>query len=230
MQTWTNSQPAAARAGSAGAVAGDAMADALETAELLDVDMDQLAGMSRARSGGPARRARVAASGSVRGACRMRLTVAGETPISAAICLPVQRWRRSATIRSTIVSAASACAADAAARSGPPGRPALRPRSARPTCAPSWRQTPTAVATAFGVCPLPAPAAPSPLDYAASDGHSCGRSSGPPRNPEASQLQLPRSGPDGQPIESSHLARKPRHRAARKRTSRNSRYHKIPCI
>jgi len=29
------------------AVAGDAMADALEAAELLDVDMDQLAGCSR---------------------------------------------------------------------------------------------------------------------------------------------------------------------------------------
>ena len=35
----------AADAGLAGAVAGDAVADALEAAELLDVDVDQLAGM-----------------------------------------------------------------------------------------------------------------------------------------------------------------------------------------
>jgi hypothetical protein len=29
---------------------------------------------------------------------RTRLTVAGDTPTVAAICLPVMRWRRSATI------------------------------------------------------------------------------------------------------------------------------------
>ena len=33
---------------------------------------------------------------------RIRLTVAGETPVCWAICWPVKRWRRSAMIRSTV--------------------------------------------------------------------------------------------------------------------------------
>ena len=45
MQTWTNSQPTPRLLALASAVAGDAMADAFEAAELLDVDVDQLAGM-----------------------------------------------------------------------------------------------------------------------------------------------------------------------------------------
>ena len=45
MQTWTNSQPTPRRVALTSAVAGDAVADALEAAELLDVDVDQLAGM-----------------------------------------------------------------------------------------------------------------------------------------------------------------------------------------
>ena len=79
----------------AGAIAGDAMADALEAAELLDVDVDQLAGMlalvAAHRLGGSRSLIRLRPS-----RLRMRLTVAGETPVSLAICLPVQRWRRSA--------------------------------------------------------------------------------------------------------------------------------------
>ena len=39
-----------------------------------------------------------------------------------------------------------------------------------------------------------------------SAGHSCERSSGPSGGSEDSQLQLPWSGPDGQPNESAHLA------------------------
>ena len=39
----------------AGALAGDAVADLLEAAELLDVEVDQLAGAGRARSVGSAR-------------------------------------------------------------------------------------------------------------------------------------------------------------------------------
>ena len=41
-QTWTNSQPAPRLLG--GTLAGDAVADLLEAADLLDVDVDQLAG------------------------------------------------------------------------------------------------------------------------------------------------------------------------------------------
>jgi hypothetical protein len=66
------------------AIPRDAVADAIEAAELLDVDVEQLAGM-RLR---PRR-------------FRMRLTVAGETPTSAAICWPVRRWRRKASTCST---------------------------------------------------------------------------------------------------------------------------------
>ncbi|NWH07054.1 MAG: HNH endonuclease, partial [Alphaproteobacteria bacterium] len=48
---------------------------------------------------------------------------------------------------------------------------------------------------------------------AASGGHSCGCPLGPPLDTEASQPQLPRSGPNGQPTESSHLVPKwPFHR------------------
>src|SRR5215217_7639788 len=49
MQTWTNSQPAAlafrARLALPPAVPGDAVADLVEATELLDVDVDELAGM-----------------------------------------------------------------------------------------------------------------------------------------------------------------------------------------
>ena len=70
------------------AVAGDAVADPIEPAELFDVDVDQFAGMlalvaahrlGRLQSREPVQPSRR----------RMRLTVAGETPTSAAICLPV---------------------------------------------------------------------------------------------------------------------------------------------
>ena len=47
MQTWTNSQPTPRAVALAGAVAGDAVADPVEAAELLDVDVDELAGCSR---------------------------------------------------------------------------------------------------------------------------------------------------------------------------------------
>ena len=41
MQTWTYSQPTPRLVALAGAVAGDAMADPIEAAELLDVDVDE---------------------------------------------------------------------------------------------------------------------------------------------------------------------------------------------
>ena len=72
------------------------MADPIEPAELLDVDVDHLAGMlalvAADRLGRLERRQPVTPS-----RLRMRLTVAGETPTSAAICLPVWRWRRKAS-------------------------------------------------------------------------------------------------------------------------------------
>jgi hypothetical protein len=68
---------------------------------------------------------------------RTRLTVAGDTPVAAAICLPVQRCRRSRSISSN---------------------------------GPRAEQTPTASATASGVCPL-ATCRTAVLDRAASDRH-----------------------------------------------------------
>jgi hypothetical protein len=71
------------------AIAGDAMSDLLETAEFLDVEVNQLGRMSvllRA-AGSPRPRDESLLRPSRR---KMRLTVAGDTPTSAAIC-PVQR-------------------------------------------------------------------------------------------------------------------------------------------
>ena len=82
MQTWTNSQPMPPDVVAlAGAVAGDAMADAVEAAELLDVDVDQLAGVlalvAADRLGRLERLMRLRPR-----RLRTRLTVAGETPTS----------------------------------------------------------------------------------------------------------------------------------------------------
>jgi hypothetical protein len=126
---------------------------------------------------------------------RTGLTVAGETPTCTAICLPVQRCRRSYSISST-----TPCGVGCRSRCG------RGDRSCKPTN-PSWRhrsthfrtvrgQTPAARGAAFGVCRSP-PAARAPLDQAASTGHSCGACSFGLRNTEASQSQRPLSGPDG---------------------------------
>jgi hypothetical protein len=61
---------------------------------------------------------------------RTRLTVAGETPVFAAICLPVQRWQRSRSISSTMawdVGCRSRCGRDE--RSCNPANPSRRYRS-----------------------------------------------------------------------------------------------------
>ena len=80
----------------AGIPPGDAMSHRADPAELLDVEVDKLAGvlaliaadrlgrLQRGHLFRPSRR-------------RMRLTVAGDIPISAAICLPVWRCRRNAS-------------------------------------------------------------------------------------------------------------------------------------
>src|SRR3954447_15071597 len=94
---------------------------------------------------------------------------------------------------------------DAAGSCDPSDPPALRGDSAPPT----YEQC-----AGIRLRPRQRPLAPVrylsdgqfALDHAASDGHSCGCSSGPPGFLKPRQLQLPRSRPDGQPIESSHLA------------------------
>src|SRR3954465_11479136 len=93
---------------------------------------------------------------------------------------------------------------DAAGSCDPSDPPALRGDSAPPT----YEQC-----AGIRLRPRQRPLAPVrylsdgqfALDHAASDGHSCGCSSGPPGFLKPRQLQLPRSRPDGQPIESSHL-------------------------
>ena len=136
---------------------------------------------------------------------RMRLTVAGETPASAAICLPVQRWRRSASTCSTIAGGVGLSQAM---------RPRGAIRQARPAPSASKRathlrtvrgQTPAARAAASGVCPLNNLPHHSLSTMRRQTGilmdvHPVLRGI-----TEASQPQLPRSGPDGQPIESSQL-------------------------
>jgi hypothetical protein len=83
----------------------DVVADAVEPAELLDADMDRFAESSRL-----SRRTGSAGLSAVmrlrRRRLRIRLTVAGELPTSAAVCLPVQRWRRSALTFSTMPASA----------------------------------------------------------------------------------------------------------------------------
>jgi hypothetical protein len=71
------------------------VADAVDAAELLDVDVDEFAGVGAFIAAH--RLGRLEALELVR-----RLTVAGETPTWAAICWPVQRCRLSSQMRSTV--------------------------------------------------------------------------------------------------------------------------------
>jgi hypothetical protein len=83
---------------------GDAVADAIELAELLDVDVEDLAWggalITAHRLGRLERRQAVEAN-----RFRMRLTVAAETPTSAAIALPVRRCRRKASTAAAVAGA-----------------------------------------------------------------------------------------------------------------------------
>src|SRR4051794_41009977 len=82
----------------------------------------------------------------------MRLIVAGETPTAAAMCWPVQRWRRRASMVTTVAAGVGRCRGW--------GR---EERSCRPVTPSVWKRathlrtvltvTPKAAATAVGVCP-----------------------------------------------------------------------------
>ena len=180
MQTWTNSQPAP-RDLPCLPVAGDAMADALEAAELLDVDVDQLAGMlplvAADRLGRLERRDAIeaealedAADGRRRDAEFGGDLLAGPALAAQGLDLLDDRLRASARC--------SRCGRDE--RSCKPSTPSARKRATHLRAVRG--QTPAARAAASGVCPLTTCRTRSALDHAASDGHSYGCSSGPPRN------------------------------------------------
>jgi hypothetical protein len=75
------------------------MAHGADPAELFDIQVDELAWLLAfiGRIGSAGSRAVSLFKPSRR---KTRLTVAAETAVSAAICLPVQRWRRSRSISS----------------------------------------------------------------------------------------------------------------------------------
>src|SRR6266566_9491077 len=76
-----------------------------------------------------------------------------------------------------------------------------------PTCERCVHRRPRPWPPPWASAPQFLPGAPVRLDYAASDGHSCGCPFGPRANLKLQQPQLPRSGPNGQPTESSQLGR-----------------------
>ena len=82
------------------AVAGDAATDGLEATDLLDIEVEQIAGggMFVRTMAGAGSRSRMRLWWSRR---RMRLTVARLSPVVSAMCSPVQRWRRNRSTRLT---------------------------------------------------------------------------------------------------------------------------------
>src|SRR5215208_4159983 len=162
------------------AVAGDAMTNAFEAAELFDVDMDQFAGAL----------ALVAANRLDR--IERLDTIEAEAPEDAAD----GRWR-DADFRSDLPASPALAAQDFDPLDDGGRRWPVQMTRARAaiceTCQPlaAIAHHPFADgprADACGLCgglrrlPAPAPASQSALDRAASDGHSYGYSSGPPRN------------------------------------------------
>ena len=144
----------------------------------------------------------------------MRLTVAGETPTSAAICLPVQRWRRSASTCSTTAAGVGRrrrCGREE--RSCKPanafGAEARHPFAHRPRA--------DACGSCGGLRRLPAQRPARTIRSRPSGVRRAFlwmfiRSS--EESLKLRNLQLPRSGPDGQPIESSQ---RPVHRFMERR-------------
>ena len=137
---------------------------------------------------------------------KTRLTVADETPTSTAICLPVQRCRRSRSIFSITVwgvGRCSRCGRDE--RSCNPANPSRR---YRPTHLRTVRgQTSAASATVSGVCPLSTCRTIRSRPRGVSRAFLCMFIWFSPWNLKLQQPQLPRSEPDEQPNESSHLAK-----------------------
>ena len=151
MQTWTNSHPAPRDLPCLRA-AGDAMADALETAELLDVDVDQLARLlplvASDRLGGLERGDAIeaealedAADGRRRDAQLGGDLLAGPPLAAQGLDLLDDLWR---------VGSRSRCGRDE--RSCKPSTPSARKRASHLRAVRG--QTPAARAAASGVCPL----------------------------------------------------------------------------
>ena len=166
------------------------MADAVEPAEFLDVDVQQLAGLVALITANRLGRLQVLQPRQA-GARATRLIVAGDTPVCRAMCWPC--WRNAAISSATAAAVRLGLVLGRDERSAMPAR--RRPGSARAT-APSlsplhhmsaplrlWKDR------------LPQLRGPSPLDGAASDGHSCGCSFGPRGITEASIPQSSRHGP-----------------------------------
>ena len=129
------------------------MAETLEAAKLLDVDVDELARMlalvATDRLGRLERLETVEAEPPEDPADRGRR----DAGASAAICLPVQRWRRRASIRATTAAGVGRCSRRGREeRSLRPSRPCTAKRASHLRTVRG--QTPAARAAAFGVCPL----------------------------------------------------------------------------
>ena len=97
MQTWTNSQPTPRLED--WAIAGDAVADAVEAAEFLDVDVDHVARLVVLVATHRLGRLEILQPQQFR-SCQHPAHRRRRDGTTLAMCLAVKRWRRSATIRS----------------------------------------------------------------------------------------------------------------------------------
>ena len=130
------------------------MAGSVEAAELLDVDVDQLAGaiplVAADRLGGLER------CDAIETEAPENAADGGRRDVPAAICLPVQRWRRRASTFSTMatyVGRYRRCGREE--RSLRPSTPSALKRATHLRTVRG--QTPAARAAASGVCPLSTP-------------------------------------------------------------------------
>jgi hypothetical protein len=178
----------------AGAAAGDAMADPVEAAELFDIDVDQLAGVL----------ALVADH-------RLGWFEGAPAVEPEALQNAADAGRRDAEFGGDLFAGPALLAKFANAGADRFGQRSIEP--VRPRAA--VRQA----GHAF-LAKAPEPFAHGPradarsaLDRAASGAHSCAGSSGSSEDRQSfSTFQLPRPEPDGQPMESSHLAHGRQHK------------------